>query len=211
MVSPVILADGHTYEESAIKDWLDRGKQVRGNTTCAVKLTRLSYRRAAALEPGLVCFAGQSHDKPTASTHQNNTQLCHQGMVARPPSCMKCSGTAWPILDTGLCCLQSAASTWLEQHPNYAKQADPIPASQPGNQPPAPYTQQHPASATTSLPLHSQADTGAAAPPQPSIAAAETDPMDVDIADELPDVPTTRIFVGQRQPVTEGPQPVLSG
>ena len=59
--------------------------------------------------------------------------------------------------------------------------------------------------------MHRQADTETAAPPQPSIAAPETDPMDVDIADELPDVPTTRIFVGQRQPVAEGPQPVLSG
>ena len=34
MVSPVILSDGYTYEESAIKEWLDRGKQVSSNMTC---------------------------------------------------------------------------------------------------------------------------------------------------------------------------------
>ena len=39
MVSPVILADGYTYEESAIKDWLDRGKQVSSNTTCCEACT----------------------------------------------------------------------------------------------------------------------------------------------------------------------------
>ena len=124
---------------------------------------------------------------------------------------MKSPGIAWAVLDTGLCCLQSAASTWLEQHPNYAKQASVIPASQPGNQPSGPHAQQQPASAATSLSLHSQADTGTTVAPQPSIAAMQTDPMEVDIADELPDVPTTRIFVNQRQPVAEGPQPVLSG
>lgn len=79
MQRPVILADGFTYEESAIKEWLERGNTVRSSLFTAKRDWLLSPG-VSDCDSAMVCACAEKpDDKCGTSTPRPHSKLCHQG------------------------------------------------------------------------------------------------------------------------------------